>query len=217
MDIVNINRTHSTTFRIKKGTLSSDPTVNGSYDKLMKIQDSFLNNLTNVGYQVYDGYGDCMVLINRFLIIDQDLPAGNQLLACFSDNGTQASAIPEVALSSEVLQLPIFQSLLVNGDYTPVNERSRTAQNAGMSVEYILQRYASGQALPVMNRNSMSDSQRGLSEEDMKNIRVIENEMDAQQYVRDVRAAEAAQAAQSEMERSTDTPAPGDADPAKDQ
>lgn len=203
-------RQFTTTFRIKKGTLNTDPTVNGSYDKLRTIQQEYNGLLLSLGYPDPE---DILVFINYFLILDTSSPSSAQLLASFSDYGTSGNSLPEVALSSQVLQIPEFQLFLVHPSIYET-ERSRTAQNAGMSVEYILQRYASGQALPVMNRNSMSDSQRGLSEEDMKNIRVIENEMDAQQYVRDVRAAEVAQA---EMEHPTETPSQGDADPAKDQ
>lgn len=202
----------SVTYRIKRNYYYTDPTNNGQYSSALAVQSKYWD-------EVYVDRQDRLVKIERFLV-QLDPTSGESALGSYLAlnfrPGVISAGLQSVELSAAVLQSDL-QFILVDPSGLQVNERSRTAQNAGMSVEYILQRYASGQALPVMNRNSMSDSQRGLSEEDMKNIRVIENEMDAQQYVRDVRAAEAAQAAQSEMERPTDTPASGDADPAKDQ
>lgn len=69
---------------------------------------------------------------------------------------------------------------------------SSTTQNAGMSIDFILQRYASGQSLPVQNRNMRADSDY-MSDQDMKKVRVISDVFEAQQYIRDVKAREAAQ------------------------
>lgn len=68
---------------------------------------------------------------------------------------------------------------------------SETTQNAGMSIDFILQRYASGQSLPVQNRNMRADSDH-MSDSEMKQVRVISDVFEAQQYIRDVQARDAA-------------------------
>lgn len=191
VEIVDIRPWYSVTYRIRKNVYQTDPTNNAVYNRLLAQQSLFFGGLfADDGVEDSSPYILDMVKISNLL---SDYSAASDLRTFLPVGFSGFSGgIPNVNLSS-YCTLTAFQRLLTDpSGSTSRFPQSRTAQNAGMSIEYILERYASGTALPVQTRNMMSDSKRGLSLDDMKKVRTIENEMDAESYIRDVNARKAA-------------------------
>lgn len=117
-------------------------------------------------------------------------------------------------LCANSLLLTHFSNYLVNptgnGNYTE-EDYQKVSQNAGMSIEEILQRFARGQAVPV-GRAMRADSS-NMSEAEMLNVKSINDKFEATEYIRTTEARKAENEAKNAQKSDIlEEPAPTPAD-----
>lgn len=144
--------------------------------------------------------------------------SGQSVLSVFKNQQNYSKLQTSDTLNSQELcanslLLTHFANYLVNpsgnGNYTE-EDYQKVSQNAGMSIEYILQRFAKGQSVPV-GRAMRADSS-NMSEAEMLKAKAITDKFEATEYIRTTEARNAENEAKNAQktdipEEPTPTPA----------